>query len=281
LIVNINARITRSFSVFGFYNWTQANSNTGMASNSYNLMQDYRRAPFAQTNMIFLRGSYTDRFGISYSPFLVANSGRPYNFTSPLDLSGDNFFNNRPSLANASNCTAGSTQYFQTSYGCFNIQPGPGETIVPGNLGNGPAAIAFNLSVSRTWGVGPKRESASDSARPNGPGGMPPGGMAPGGMAPGGGGGHGPGGPGGGGGRGGFGGGGMGGPGMFGGGSTDRKYALNFTVQALNVFNNINYGQPIGTVSSSRFGQSTSLAPGMFSSGAASRRIFIQAGFTF
>jgi len=49
----------------------------------------------------------------------------------------------------------------------------------------------------------------------------------------------------------------------------------------LNLFNNINYGQPIGTVNSPRFGQSTSLAYGMFSSGAASRRIFIQAGFTF
>ena len=73
-----------------------------------------------------------------------------------------------------------------------------------------------------------------------------------------------------------------GGPGMMGGGgATDRKYALTFSVQALNLFNNINYGQPIGTVNSPRFGQSTSLAYGMFSSGAASRRIFVQAGFTF
>ena len=72
----------------------------------------------------------------------------------------------------------------------------------------------------------------------------------------------------------------MGGGGM-GGGATNRKYALNFSVQALNLFNNINYGQPGGTVSSPRFGLSSSLAPGMFSSGAASRRIFIQAGFTF
>jgi hypothetical protein len=282
LIVNVNARLTRSFNVSGFYNWTQANSNNGMASNSYNLMQDYRRAPFAQTNMLFLMGNYTDRFGITYNPFLIAQSGRPYNFTSPLDLSGDNFFNNRPSLVNAASCTSGSTQYFQTSYGCFNIQPGPGETIVPGNMGNGPAAIAFNLRVSRTWGVGPKRESAAN----NGPNGMPPGGGPPpgGGRGFGGPGGGGPGGGGGGGGREGFGGGGFGGGGggMFGGGGrSDRKYALNFSVQALNLFNNINYGQPIGTVNSSRFGQSTSLAPGMFSSGAASRRVFIQAGFTF
>jgi hypothetical protein len=67
----------------------------------------------------------------------------------------------------------------------------------------------------------------------------------------------------------------------MGGGASNRKYALNFSVQALNLFNNINYGQPIGTVNSPRFGQSTSLAPGMFSQGAASRRVFIQAGFNF
>ena len=279
LIVNVNARVTRSMSFSGFYNWTNANSTAGTASNSYNLLQDYRRAPFASNNMVFLMGNYIDRFGITYNPFLVAQSGRPYNFTSPLDLSGDNFFNNRPSLVDASKCTAGSTQYFQTSYGCFNIIPQSGETIIPGSMGNGPAAIAFNLRVSRTFGVGPKRESAAADNGPNGPGGRGGGrggfGGPGGGPPPGGG-------PGGGGGRGGFGGGMMGGgPGMFGGGASDRKYAVNFSVQALNLFNNINYGQPIGTVNSPRFGQSTSLAYGMFSSGAASRRIFIQAGFTF
>jgi len=283
VIMNVNARLTRRLNISGFYNWTIANSNTGTASNSYNLMQDYRPAGFAQRNMVFVMGNYTDRFGITYNPFLVAQSGRPYNFTSPNDLSGDNFFNNRPSIVDSSKCSAESTQYFQTSDGCFNIIPQPGETIVPGNLGHGPAGVAFNLRVSRAFGVGPKRESAANNnANPNGPGGPGgPGGPPPGGGGPGGGGRGGYGGHGGGGGfGGGFGGGGMGG-GFGGGGTNNRKYAINFSVQALNLFNNVNYGQPIGTVNSPRFGESTNLAFGMFSSGAASRRIFFQAGFTF
>lgn len=274
LVVNINSRITRNFNFSGFYNWTTAKSDTGTASNSYNLTQDYSRAPFAQTNMLFLMGNYTGKWGITYNPFLVAQSGRPYNFTSPLDLTGDNFFNSRPSLVDASNCTSPSTQYYETSYGCFNIMPQPGDPIVARNLGNGPAAVAMNLRISRSWGVGPKTESAANTnAGPGGPGGPPPGGMPPGGGGGGGRGGHG----------GGFGGPGGGGPGMFGGagGANGRKYALNFSFQALNLFNNINYGQPIGTVNSSRFGQSTSLAGQMFSQGSASRRIFLQAGFTF
>jgi hypothetical protein len=272
LIMNVNARVTRRLSFSGFYNWTNAHATSNTASNSYDLKQDYRRPTWTQANMLFLMGNYTDRFGITYNPFVVAQSGRPYNFTSPYDLSGDNFMNNRPSLVASSMCTKDSTQYFQTSYGCLNIIPKQDETIIPGSLGNGPAAFAVNLRVSRAFGVGPKRESSASNNGPGGQGGGRGGFGGPGG--PGGG----PGGHGG----GGFGGGMMGGgPGMFGGGASDRKYAINFSVQALNLFNNINYGQPIGTVNSPRFGQSTGLAQGIFSSGAASRRIFIQAGFTF
>jgi hypothetical protein len=64
---------------------------------------------------------------------------------------------------------------------------------------------------------------------------------------------------------------------------TGRKYSLNFSVQALNLFNDIDYGTPVGTVipGSNRFGQSTSLAGGIFSSGAAARRVTLQAAFSF
>ena len=267
LIVNINARITPKFNLSGFYNLTSVHSDTGTASNSYNLMQDYRRAGFASRNMLFLMGNYTGPFNITFNPFLIAQSGRPYNFVTSNDLTGDNFFNDRPSIVAPSNCTSTSTQYVQTAYGCFNTIPQPGETIIPGNLGNGPAAIAVNLRISRAFGIGPKTESGNTQNPGGGPGGPPP--------------------PGGGGGRGGFGGGGFGGG--FGGGrgpmggnaNTGHKYSLSFSVQALNLFNDIDRGQPIGIVNSPNFGQSESLANGIFSSGSAARRIFVQAAFSF
>jgi hypothetical protein len=238
-------------------------------------MQDYRPAGFASRNMVFLMGNYTGPLGITFNPFLIAQSGRPYNFVSPNDLTGDNFFNDRPSIVTASDCTASSTQYVQTPFGCFDTIPQPGETIIPGNMGNGPAAVAMNLRISRAFGLGPKLASASGSNSGNGPGGGPGGGGPP------------PGGGGGGGGRGGFGGGGFGGGfgggrGMMGGSAnTGHKYSLSFSAQALNLFNDIDRGQPIGTVNSPNFGQSTSLAFGMFSSGSAARRVFIQAAFSF
>src|ERR1035437_4785149 len=159
VIVNINARLTRNMGLSGFYNITSAHSNTGTASNSYNLSQDYRRAGFASRNMLFLMGNYSGPLGFTFNPFLLAQSGRPYNFVSPNDLTGDNFFNDRPSIVSASNCTGSSTQYVQTSSGCFNTIPQAGETIIPGNMGNGPSAVAVNLRISRAFGIGPKLES--------------------------------------------------------------------------------------------------------------------------
>ena len=127
LIVNVNARLSPNLSLSGFYNLTYANSDTGTASNSYNLIQDYRRAGFASRNMVFLMGNYTGPFKITFNPFLLAQSGRPYNFVTPNDLTGDNFFNDRPSIVASSNCTPSSTQFVQTAYGCFDTIPQPGR----------------------------------------------------------------------------------------------------------------------------------------------------------
>jgi len=290
LIMNINARLSPKFSVMGFYNLSYANADTGTTSNSYNLKQDYGRAGFVSRNMVFLMGNYTGPWGISFNPFLIAQSGKPFNITTNNDLTGDAFFNDRPSLAASSFCASPNEDYAQTTFGCLNTVPLAGNIIIPVNWGNGPAAVAVNLRVSRAFGIGPKLASAAGQSSAGGP---PPGG-GPGGLGgPGGG----PGGPGGGG-----PGGGRGGMGGFGGGrggasaaSTGHKYSLNFSAQALNLFNDIDYGQPNGTViptlststglytAGSRFDKSTSLARGIFASptSSAARRIFFQVAFNF
>ena len=301
LIANVNARFTPNFSVSGYYNLSFANGDTGTASNSYNLSQDYGRASFVRRNQVFLMGNYTGPWAITFNPMMIAQSGRHFNIATENDLTGDNFFNDRPSYAaSSSDCaaTAGPSpsQYVLTSFGCLDTNPQAGETMLPSELGNGPAAVAVNLRVSRSFGIGPKVQSPggpTQGGRGGGPGGGGPGGCGGGGF----------GGPGGGGGRGGGGG---GGGGMFGGGggrggmsNTGHKYSLNFSAQALNLFNDIDYGTPSGSVAPTfipptsgslgttgpgrRFGESTSLAGGIFASpsGSAARRIFFQAAFTF
>ena len=125
--------------------------------------------------------------------------------------------------------------------------------------------MALNLRLSRSFRVGPRGETVS------GP--PPPGGGR-----------HGP--------R-------MGGP--FGNASglraalrgrrnSGRTYSLDFSVSALNLFNNEDYGTPSGRLiptpnhatgtylPDAGFGCSTSLAGGIFSSGSAVRRVFCASG---
>ncbi len=288
LIVNINARFSQNLSLMGFYTTSWANSDGGDGSNpsnSYNLMQDYGRATFVRPQWLFLMGNYTGPWKITLNPFLIAQAGSPYNITSPFDLTGDNFFNDRPSYAGSS---ALANDVVQTNFGALDVVPQSGESLVPANAGNGPAGVAVNLRIGRSFGIGPKAESSG----PN-PGGGPPDGGSRGGSFGGGFGG----GPfgGGGGGRGGPG----GGPGGMSG--TGHKYSLNFNVQALNLFNDIDRGTPHGGIQpilntstglycpasagsycpGPEFGKSTSLAGGIFSTSSAARRVFVQVAFQF
>jgi hypothetical protein len=99
VIVNVNARFSAKLSLTGFYAGSWANSDGGggsSPSNSYDLRQDYGRASFIRRSGFFLMGSYTGPWAITFNPFLIAQAGQPYNVTSPYDLTGDAFFNDRP-----------------------------------------------------------------------------------------------------------------------------------------------------------------------------------------
>ena len=278
VIVNINARLSPKFSVIGFYAGSWANSDGGAGSspsNSYNLSQDYGRASFIRPQWLFLMGNYNGPWGITFNPFLIAQAGRPYNVTSPYDLTGDNFFNNRPSFTQRA---SDDEQCGSNGFGTLDLVPQSRRDHDSYLLGNSPSAVAVNLRVGRSFGIGPKVES---------PGGPPSGG---GGGGRGGGGGF-----GGGFGGGPFGGGGGGGRGGFGGGANanNKKYSLNFNVQALNLFNDIDLGTPVGGIQPTfnagtgqygpgpQFGKSDGLAGNIFSTSSAARRMFFQAAFQF
>jgi hypothetical protein len=284
-IASVNAKINQNLGFTGFYTLSYADTNGAggsSASDAYDLDQDYGRAGFVTRNNLFVMGNYTGPWGIRFNPFMIAQSGHPFNITLPTDPL-NNLFNQRPSLvpsASASVCNPGSSQYVQTSLGCFNTLPGPTDARIPINMGNSPAAVAVNLRISRGFGLGPKIDSTNNQNN-GGQGGPPDGGGRRGGP------------PGGGLGPGGLGGAGRGMGGMFAPTSTGRKYTLNFSVQALNLFNDIDYGTPVGTVVPTpntttgiygpgrQFDHSTSLAGGIFSTGSAARRIFAQATFSF
>ena len=229
--------------------------------NSYDPMEDWGRAAFDVRNRLFIGGTISLPYAFRLSPFILADSGSPFDIIVGQDLNGDSIFNDRPALASTPG--PGGKIYY-TSYGTFNSVPIPGQVITPINYGGGPALFTLNLRLSKTFGLGPKLEERASSG---------------GGMGGPGGGGHGGGGHGGGlAGRGLTGSG--GGPFIFG-GESNRKYNLTFSVSARNLLNNVNYASPVGNLDSPLFGTSNALAGPPFSFGSANRRIDLQMLFSF
>jgi hypothetical protein len=76
---------------------------------------------------------------------------------------------------------------------------------------------------------------------------------------------------------------------FFGGPEVRRPYNLNVAISFNNLFNTVNFGVPIGNISSGRFGQSTSTGAGFGGfgpgggggGGSSNRRIELQARFSW
>jgi hypothetical protein len=270
LIANFNIRAGAKLSLFGYYSLNYANSDASGAGNfpsdQYDLSLDYGRASFAIRDRVFLGGTIGLPRGFRLSPFMIFNSGSPYNVTVGQDLSNDWQYNVRPEFAvnSPGTCTSPTLKCYYT----YSTTQGQSYTQIPVNYLTGPAHFTLNLRLAKTFGFGPElggKNTAQASGGPPG-GGPPPGGGGPRGGGGGGGGmGRGP------------GGGGFGGMGP----ATTRRYGLTFSVNARNVLNKVNAATPIGTLSSSSFGQSIALAGGPFSSMAANRKIELQAMFNF
>jgi len=275
LIANFNIRAGAKLSLFGYYSLNYANSDpiggfssgstnaqaftSNYPSDQYNVSLDYGRASFAIRNRVFLGGTVGLPRGFRLSPFMIFNTGSPYNVTVGEDLSNDSLFNVRPAFApNPSGACLSPTA------ACHYVVPTGPYTQIPINYLTGPSQFTLNLRLAKNFAFGPETGGKS-GARSGGGGGGGGGGPLGGGGGAGGG----------------FGrGGGGGNPFNLGPGS-NRRYNLTFSVNARDALNKVNEGTPIGVLSSQDFGKSVSLAGGPFSSSAAVRKIELQATFSF
>jgi uncharacterized membrane protein YgcG len=269
LIVNFNNRLSPKFSLFGNYVLNHASGDTDGANtfpaNQYDLSTEYGRSSIDVRHRFTLGGAINALpWKIRLNPFLIVNSGRPFNITTGRDTNGDTLFTERPALAT----DLAKPGVVVTRFGTFDPNPGPDQVIIPRNFADGPNFFTVNLRISRAFGFGPEVATT-----PRGGGGRGGGGRGGGGR--------------GGGGRGG--GGGFGGGGSGGGGgaseATGKRYNLMLSINVQNLFNHTNLGTPIGNLSSSLFGQSNTTAGGFGAGGgnqaAGNRRIELQARFTF
>jgi len=273
LITNINSRLNRNVSLFGFYTLNYARSNTdGIGTFSavpYSLAGEYGPASTDVRNRVFIGGSVESRWGIRFSPFLTAQTGTPYNITTGSDLFDDTLFNARPGVVEDAQASAfpacGTAKATgECSFGNIVLDPNPlnngvlksGETFLSRNFGRGPGSISFNARLSKTFGFGRLREGAGTGGF-GGDGGGRRGGPL-------------------------FGGGGMGG--IFSSPTTPHRYNLTASVSARNLLNHNNPGPIIGTLTSPLFGEANSISSGWgggFAENANNRRLELQLRFTF
>ncbi len=276
LVVNVNNRFSRKFTLFGNYTLNFAKSDTDYAGNfpvsQYDLAGEFGDSVQDQRHRVFIGGAINALpWGIRLNPTVVANSGRPFNITIGRDLNGDTLFTERPAFA--TDLARASVR--RTAYGDFDLDPQPGFSIIPRNYGRAPGFYSVNMRVSKNIGFGEVAASRAGA----GAGGGRRGGGGGGGRRGGGGGGR------GGGGRGGGGGGGE----SFGGGDgPEYRYNMTLSLNVQNLFNHPSLGAPVGNLNSPFFGQSVG-SGGRFGAGGGggggqgggSRRIDLQLRFSF
>jgi Carboxypeptidase regulatory-like domain len=262
LITNVRVRAGERVSLFGYYVFNNAHSDTAgvdsFAANPWNILEDYGRAHFDIRHRVLIGGSYALPFSFRLSSIVMANSGLPFSITLGQDIYGTGIHNARPSLATASTPPA---QIVDTKYGAFNAAPGPGDLPIPPNTETGPANVMLNLRLSRTFGFGLEggesrggeatAEEAPHGRRERGLGGR-----------------------------------GLGSGGGFSlGGATRHRYALTLSVSVLNALDNVNLAPPVAVIGSPLFGQSIALASGPFAlqvgNPVANRLINVGATFSF
>lgn len=272
LIVNVNSRINQAVSLFGSYVYNRALSNTdysppprntdfnpaisfgalGVGSfpaNPYSMTGEYGPASTDIRNQGTFGGSIATKWGFSFNPLVILESGAPFNITAGQDLYGDTLFNGRPGI------TVDPTRpgLVQTKYGLLDPNPIPGEAILPRNFGRGPGLVMANLRVMKTFAFGPSGETVAPATGGRRP---PTGPFNTGGAA-------------------------------GGSSSTGHRFVLSVSMAIRNIVNRDNPGAIIGNVTSPLFGRANqpygagSLGGTGFSESADNRRLELQVRLRF
>jgi len=164
-IVNFNSRFHPRATMNAYYVYSKANSDAdGIGSfpaNPYDLSTEYGRASNDIRHRFVMTGNFRAPWGITLNPFIIVQSGRPFNITLGRDLNGDTLNIERPALAPAGADCADTINIKCTPFGNFKLTFGPGDVMIPRNFGEGPSSTTVNMRVSKTWSFGSEGGSSA------------------------------------------------------------------------------------------------------------------------
>lgn len=259
----LRRQMSKGFSLFANFGTGKGKTDTdcifGSIANcfpadTYDLSSEYSRVAFIPSANFFAGGTLVlPKLKVNLNPFIVYSSGRPFNIVTGRDTNGDGLFTERPAFATAQTDPA---NLRRTKFGDFDLAPAPGQELIPRNYGIGPGFFAVNLGISRAFMFGDLPSSsaaapAGGTAKPGNAANVAPATTAPANNA-----------------------------------SSEKRYTLTVSVNIQNLLNNTNLQNPIGNLSSPRFGESFASA-GSFgfgpsgSAAAGNRRIQVQVRLGF
>ncbi len=251
LIANFRTSIIPRISIFGNYRFGLSKSDADGAGSfpayTYDLSGEYGRASGDVRHYLTLVGNIQLPWDISLNPFVIARSGSAFNITRGLDLNNDGRYTERPTFAElGARCTE-----LNLNNSWCDVSGFDPDAVIPRNYGTSPGYFSVNMRVSKNFGFGSSESAGGGAAAGGGRGGR---------------------------------GGRMGRFGGFGGGRERKPYNLNIGLNINNLLNTVNYGAPVSSLNSGRFGEFTSTGGGWGrggGSGTANRRIELSARFSW
>jgi len=256
-IAFLNSRYSKKLSFSGSYVLNYARSDTDglgtFPARPYDFKGEYGPAATDVRHRFTFNGTINMMWNFRLSPFVVVQSGPPFDITVGRDLYGTTLFNARPGIATDPNKPG----LIQTNYGLLDPNPTLNQPTVTRNFGRGPDQLMLNLRVQKIFefGKGENSGTAATGQPGSGPRGGTPGVFTPAGGT-------------------------AGAPSL----SAGHRYSLSISMSIRNIINHTNPGPIIGNITSPLFGQANqpSDAGGFgFSESANNRRFELQTRFTF
>jgi hypothetical protein len=140
LTVNTTHNVGAAAVLWTSYTLSHVRSDTGGSMNfpadTYDLRGEYGLSESVARNTFYFGGWIRCFGGLEFTPLIMWRSGLPFNITTGQDRNGDTQFMERPAFAVNPNQPG----VIVTRYGAFDLEPVPGQSMIPRNFGIGPRA---------------------------------------------------------------------------------------------------------------------------------------------
>jgi hypothetical protein len=149
LLLNMVYRAGKDVTLWSTY--TLSNSKTDTESpdtfpaNSYDLRGEFSRSAGQARHTFYWGGWIRTKGGIEITPLVLWRSQVPFNITTGRDSNGDALFTDRPAFA--TDLTR--TSVVATPFGKFDLDPLPGQQIIPRNYGESAKFFIANLRLGK------------------------------------------------------------------------------------------------------------------------------------